>query len=172
MYILFPFPSKGGDGVAVVALVAASNLLFLSYWVMKRRLSGLAIAFCWLIAVFVKDAVSVIVFLNLKLVTVPPELDKLFLRLLNLYIVSPIVILWAIEATDEGARPLRKFFAAGGAVAALIAVDYAFVAVKAWKPDGGWTLWKSLAEAAFVYLTARFATSRFQGLLRREGVVR
>ncbi|WP_309122300.1 hypothetical protein [Paenibacillus sp.] len=158
--------------MAVVALLAVSILAFLSFVVKTKRLPALALVLCWMVAVFVKDAMFNVAFLNLKLVDVPPTLQALYLRMLNLYFVTPLIVVWAIDAVADCVRPLRKASAAAFAVAALLGVDFAMVAIGAWKPSDGWPSWLAFAEAVFVYATARMLTGSFRGLLRKEGVVR
>ncbi len=158
--------------MSIVALISFTIIACLAFVARAKRLPAPAIACCWMIAVFIKDALFNVAMLNLKLVEVPSELQMLYLRMLNLYLLTPLIVVGAVDASYSGRRPLRRLLAAPIAVAALMAADFSMVALGAWKPTRGWLGWLSLAEAAFVYAAALLLTGRFAALLRREGVVR
>jgi len=162
--------------MAVVALLSISILLFLAFVAKTKRLPAPAIAFCWMTAVFVKDALFNVAMLNLKLVEVPPELPMLYLRMLNLYILTPLIVVWAVDTPGAERvprrRPSRRAIAGPIAVSAMFAADASMVGVGAWKPTLDEWGWLSFAEAAFVYAVALLLTGRFVALLRREGAVR
>jgi hypothetical protein len=161
--------------MAVVALLSVSILAFVAFAAKTKRLPAPAIAFCWMTAVFVKDASFNVAMLNLKLVEVPSELPMLYLRMLNLYILTPSIVVWAVDApeADRVPRrgPTRRALAAPIAIGALFAADASMVGLGAWKPTYGEWGWLALAEAAFLYAVARLLTGRFVASLRREGVV-
>ncbi|HZG77757.1 MAG TPA: hypothetical protein VEZ72_18025 [Paenibacillus sp.] len=162
--------------MAVVALLSVSILLFLAFVAKTKRLPAPAIAFCWMTAVFVKDALFNVAMLNLKLIEVPPELPMLYLRMLNLYILAPSIVVWSVDSllAERGPRrrSLRRALAGPIAVFALFGADASMAGVGAWKPTLDEWGWLSFSKAAFVYAVALLLTGRFVALLRREGVVR
>jgi len=162
--------------MAVVALLSVSILLFVAFAAKAKRLPAPAIAFCWMTAVFVKDASFNVAMLNLKLVEVPSELPMLYLRMLNLYFLTPLIVVWAVDSpeAERGSRrrPASRALAATIAVAALLAADASMVALGAWKPTRDEWAWLALAEAVFLYAVTLLLTGRFVAALRREGVVR
>jgi len=154
----------------VVSLFASAILLFVSFWVKRKHLHPLAIAFCWMTAVFLKDTVFMIVLLNLEWADVSPQLNKLFLRLANFYIITPALVVWGIDAMRGATRAAVKWLYAVIAVGLCIAVDFALVSAKAWAPVKGWSLGVSIVETGSIFLISLAATYAFQRLLWKEGI--
>ncbi|HZG57912.1 hypothetical protein [Paenibacillus sp.] len=153
-----------------VALLAAAVLSLVSFCFRRKRLHGLALAFGWLVALFIKDALFVVAFLNMRIVEIPASTGAMALRIVNIYILTPVIVMWGVDASAVAAGALRKLWAWAAAAAALVAFDAAFVAAGAWKPVQGWSLALSAGESALVYAAAALATAAFARAMRKDGI--
>ena len=154
----------------VVSLLASAILLFVSFWVKNKHLHPLTIAFCWMTAIFLKDTVFMIALLNLEWADVSNELNKLFLRMVNLYVLTPVLVVWGIDAMRGATRVLAKCLYAAASVALCIGVDFALVSAKAWAPGKGWSLGASILETGGIFVLCAAAAFAFQRLLWKEGI--
>lgn len=166
-------PTKGGiyniDTITGVGLLIVTITLIIFYSAAPKHLSVFQIIFSWMMIVFLDDAYFTIFSLNLKLIGISDRMDHLWLRVLSLYVLSPIVVIW----TMDGMRLMRKWlgkmllFALGTAL--LLGDDAALNFIGVWSFPSHWpyVIWllRPLLLISLVFLF----TSAFRQLLIKEG---
>lgn len=119
--------------------------------------------------VFLDDAYFTIFSLNLKLIDISNRLDHLLLRVLSLYVLSPIVVIWTID----GMRLLRKW---SGKVLLLIlgtvmllGEDAALIFIGVWSSPSHWPYVIWILRPVLLISLVFLSISAFRQLLIKEG---
>jgi hypothetical protein len=80
-----------------ILLITFYVLTTITFFVIKRKLQLFETIFCWLIVLLLHGIYFMIITLNYQLVIPSPRLPDIILRIVYQQVITPIIVIWAIE---------------------------------------------------------------------------
>jgi hypothetical protein len=149
-----------------------TTIILISFYVATPKiLSSFEIMFSWMLAVFIDDAFFTVVSLNLEWIETSDQLNDLWLRVLSLYLLTPVITLWTIKGLRSARRWQWKSILFIMGMGFILGVDIALAQIGVWSIPAwfyglAWVI-KSIVLISLVSLS----TWGFRKLLRRDGLV-
>ena len=151
-------------------LLAVLTILALFFAVRRANLHPLAIVCAWMLSVFFEDVFYTIFALNLEWVEPSEKVGHVWLRVLGLYAVSPLLVVWTIDAIAGTAAIGRKLRNLATGVVSLLAVDAAMAKEGVWYFPDDWPAWGWLAKPFLLVTITALLVASFRRLLDKEGI--
>lgn len=99
-YLLKTCVDEGDNGAASmgkILLITFYILTIITFFVIKRRLQLFETIFCWLIVLLLHGVYFMIITLNYQLLIPSPRLSDIIFRIIYQQVITPIIVIWAIE---------------------------------------------------------------------------
>ena len=130
-----------GRGVMIqIVLLAAGTLLVLAFAARSKHMHTLALIGAWMLTVFFEDAYYTVFSLNLEWIGVSQRMDHVWVRVLGLYLISPLLLVWTLDAATAAAGIRGKLPILAAGATALLAVDAALDKEGVWNIPDHWPL--------------------------------
>jgi len=153
-----------------IGLLAAATILVLAFTVRTKHLHKLALIGAWMLSVFFEDAYYTIFSLNLEWIDVSDRMDHVWFRVMALYLVSPLLLVWTVDAMAGAGRIRSKLAVLSLGAGALIALDAVLHKEGVWAITDNWPLWGWAAKPILLIAVVAAFVVGYRNLLRREGI--
>ncbi|KRE59691.1 hypothetical protein ASL11_26065 [Paenibacillus sp. Soil750] len=80
-----------------ILLITFYILTIITFFVIKRKLQMFETIFCWLIVLLLHGVYFMIITLNYQLLIPSPRLPDIILRIIYQQVITPIIVIWAME---------------------------------------------------------------------------
>lgn len=148
-----------------VALVCLSV-----YLLGPKKLHPLRIAFVWISVVCMDEIFYTLMLTNWKLYDVSGRMDEWMVRLVNLDIVTPIIVLLGLEAAARVPKPGVRVAIGIATAAAMFAVDAFLIRSGVIRATEGFRWAIQAAEEAFLVAISYVALAGMGALMQKDGV--
>jgi len=155
-----------------IGLLVAATILVLVFAVRTKHLHKLALIGAWMLSVFFEDAYYTVFSLNLEWIDVSDRLDHVWVRVLALYLLSPLLLVWTVDAMAGARRIAGKLIILAVGAGSLIAVDAALHREGVWDIPDNWPLWGWAAKSILLIAVVAAFVVGYRVLLRGEGIAR
>ncbi|WP_166244854.1 hypothetical protein [Paenibacillus turpanensis] len=135
-----------------------------------KQLHPFQLIFSWMSAIFIDDAYFTLVSLNFEVISASERIDQLWLRVLCMYILTPMLVIWTMEGLSKVNTWFWKMFLFGIGAVLLLGVDAALNQVGVWAVPADWPAFAWISKPILLlFLVCLFALG-FRHFLRREGL--
>lgn len=153
-----------------IGLLSAAITLVLFFAAATKHMHKLALCAAWMLSVFFEDAYFTIFSLNLEWIEVSERIGHVWFRVLGLYVISPLLVVWTVDAMAGARRALGKLTIIAAGTIPLLAVDRALDAEGVWSIPNDWPLWGWLLKPLLLILLVAILIGGFRSLMRQEGL--
>lgn len=148
-----------------VALFAAS-----AYVLAPHRLHPFQIGFAWVFVVCMDEIFFTLMLENWRLFDVTERIDHMFVRLVNLNVVTPILALLGLEAAARARRIATRAALALAAATAMFAVDAYLIRMGIYRTTDGFRWIMVYAEEAFLVVCSYVSLLLMSAFMRKDGI--
>jgi hypothetical protein len=154
-----------------IGLLSAAIMLVLLFIPAIKHMHKLALSAAWMLSVYFEDAYFTIFSLNLEWIDVSERMDHVWVRVLGLYMISPLLVVWTVDAMAGARRVRSKLTILAAGTLSLMAVDAALDAESVWSIPADWPLWGWVAKPLLLIAVVAALVRGFRSLMRKEGLI-
>ncbi len=152
------------------AFIGAVAFFASAYLLGPKRLHPFQIAFAWVFVVFVDEIFFTLMLVNWKLFDVSERISDVFVRLVNLDVVTPIVLLVGLEASVRVSRLWVRTVIGIATAAVLIVIDVFLIRSDVIRTEGGFRWMMLYAEEAFLVVCSYIGLFLMSVFMRKDGI--
>lgn len=148
-----------------VVLFAAS-----AYLLAPHRLHPFQIGFGWVFVVCMDEIFFTLMLENWHLFEVTERIDHMFVRLVNLNVVTPILALLGLEAAARASRMATRAALSLATATAMFAVDAYLIRIGVYRTADGFKWLFIYAEEAFLVVCSYVSLLLMSAFMRKDGI--
>lgn len=141
-----------------------------SYLLAPHRLHPFQIGFVWVFVVCMDEIFFTLMLQNWQLFDVTDEIDDMFVRLVNLNVVTPVLTLLGLEAATRATRLGARAAIAVATATAMFAVDAYLIRMGVYRTVDGFRWIMIYAEEAFLVVCSFVSLFLISAFMRKDGI--